>query len=169
MGSSSKKNPRQQAMPDPRQLIELQAATNRVNVDTPFGSQTYGAGPNGSTTLRTDIGPQGQALVGRGMSLGMTDSARQNVDPRMNELAGALLGRAGNRFGLNLGGSLQLSPDAVTPQPQAKPQAQTPPAPQGLAPAPQGGGQGFGGGGGGFWTNPQVRNDRLREMVGVKP
>ena len=76
MGSSNKKAPKQPKMPDPRELIALQAEYNRVNVDTPFGSQTYVPGPNGSTTLRSDIGPLGEALVGRGVGLGMTESAR---------------------------------------------------------------------------------------------
>lgn len=174
--SSSKKKPRTPDMPDPRELIELQAEYNRVNVDTPFGSQTYVPGPDGSTTLRTDIGPLGQALVGRGVSLGMTDSARQNVDPRMNELAGALLGRVGDRFGMNLGGALQLSPDAAMPQPQAKPQTQTPPSPSGpgVVDAGQGPGAGwFGGAGPGSPVGGPLngaQNDRFRQLMnsGVK-
>lgn len=127
--SSSKKAPKQQKMPDPKELIALQAEYNRVNVDTPFGSQTYVPGPDGSTTLKTDIGPLGQQLVNRGVSLGMTDSNRMSVDPRMNDLAGALLGNVGKRFGMNLGGSLQLAPEANMPQTPAKPQQQTQPAP----------------------------------------
>lgn len=142
--SSSKKAPKPPKMPDPKELIALQAEYNRVNVDTPFGKQTYVPGPGGSTTLKTDIGPMGQALVGRGVSLGMTDSARQSVDPRMNELAGALLGRVGDRFGMDLGGALQLSPDAAMPQQMQKP------APQPQQPVPQlptmgGGAPGMGG------------------------
>lgn len=128
--SSSKKAPKQQKMPDPKELIALQAEYNRVNVDTPFGSQTYIPGADGkSTTLKTDIGPLGQQLVNRGVGLGMTDSNRMNVDPRMNDLAGALLGNVGKRFGMNLGGSLQLAPEANMPQTPAKPQQQTQPAP----------------------------------------
>lgn len=138
---SSKKAPKAPKMPDPRELIALQAEYNRVNVDTPFGSQTYVPGPNGSTTLRTDIGPLGEALVGRGVSLGMTDSARQTIDPRMNQLAGALMGRLGERFGMDLGsGAAQLAPDPAMPQPQNKPApAQQPmPNPQLPQQGPQG-------------------------------
>lgn len=139
--SSSKKSPKQQKMPDPKELIALQAEYNRVNVDTPFGSQTYVPGPNGSTTLKTDIGPLGQQLVNRGVGLGMTDSNRMSVDPRMNELAGALLGNVGKRFGMDLGGSLQLAPEANMPQTPAKPQQQVQPAPAPTTAMPvQGGG-----------------------------
>jgi len=143
--SSSKKRPKTTPMPDPKELIALQAEYNRVNVDTPFGSQTYVPGPNGTTTLKTDIGPLGQQLVDRGVSLGMTDSNRMTVDPRMNELAGALLGKVGDRFGMNLGGSLQLAPTPNMPQPSSKPQPQPQPPPTGvppIMPPPQGGGAG---------------------------
>lgn len=164
---SSSKKPKSQKMPDPRELIALQAQMNRVNVDTPFGSQTYGDGPNGSTTLRTDIGPEGQALVGRGVGLGMTDSNRFSIDPRMNELAGALLGKVGNRFGMDLGGSLNLSPQANMPQ--SKPQAQAQPEPQGMPQAPQGPqiGGGFGGSfGPGGRVNPAQRIQELTQFQG---
>lgn len=171
MGSSSKKSPKQQAMPDPRELIELQAETNRVNVDTPFGSQTYVPGPNGSTTLKTDIGPLGQELVNRGVSLGMTDSNRMTVDPRMNDLAGALLGKVGQRFGMDLGGALQLAPTPNMPQNQAKPQAQSPPPPTGM-PSFNGGVVGGSspprGPSGGFWADPALRNQRLKELAGLQ-
>lgn len=136
--SSSKKSPKQQKMPDPKELIALQAEYNRVNVDTPFGKQTYVPGPDGSTTLKTDIGPEGQQLVGRGVGLGMTDSNRMNVDPRMNQLAGALLGNVGKRFGMDLGGSLELAPTANTPQNMAKPQNQAQPAPSPTTAMPMG-------------------------------
>lgn len=160
--SSSKKKPDMPDMPDPLELIRLQSEVNRVNVDTPFGSQNYVAGPNGSTTLRTDIGPMGQALVGRGVGLGMTDSARHNVDPRMNELAGALLGRVGSRFGMDLGGAMQLSPNAAMPP--AKP------APSGPQPGPNlpQAGPGLGGPSGpvGPIRGPQRPiDDRLEKLV----
>lgn len=166
MGSSSKKAPKAPKMPDPKELIALQAEMNRVNIDTPFGSQTYVPGPNGSTTLKTDIGPLGEALVGRGVSLGMTDSARQTIDPRMNELAGALLGRVGQRFGMDLGGALQLSPDAAMPQAQAKP------SPSGAMPDPSLGGMGgatggFAGNGGGMLGKPT--DPRLMQIAQKAP
>lgn len=164
--SSSKKKPRTPEMPDPRELIALQAEYNRVNVDTPFGSQTYVPGPNGSTTLRTDIGPLGQALVGRGVSLGMTDSARQTIDPRIEAIAGALGSRIGDRFGLNLGnGAMQLAPQAAMPQPQAKPQPQTPQNPN--LPPMQGPGPGVGSGSGPGLL-PFGDNERLRDLIRMK-
>jgi hypothetical protein len=69
-------------------LIDLQAQYNRVGVQTPFGSQRYEVGPDGrSSTLVTDIGPEGRALVGRAMGLANTDSNRMNVNPQIDGLA----------------------------------------------------------------------------------
>lgn len=128
-------------MPDPAQLIELAARVNRVNTDTPFGSQTYVPGPDGSTTLRTDIGPMGQALIGRAGALGLTDSQRLQIDPRLEQLAGGMLGRVGERFGMDLGGSLGLGgqgqgPNAAKPPGGTKPGSQPLPSPGGVQPAP---------------------------------
>lgn len=164
--SSSKKRPRTPEMPDPRELIALQAEYNRVNVDTPFGSQTYVPGPNGSTTLRTDIGPLGQALVGRGVDLGMTNSARQSIDPRVEAIAGALGSRIGDRFGLSLGSdAMQLAPPAAMPQQQAKPQPQTPANPS----LPQAPTQGWGvGSGSGPNPLPFGDNQRLQDLIRMK-
>lgn len=162
--SSSKKSPKQQKMPDPKELLALQAEYNRVNVDTPFGSQTYVPDGNGGTTLRTDIGPQGQQLVNRGVSLGMTDSNRMSVDPRMNQLAGALLGNVGKRFGMDLGGSLQLAPDPNMPQTPAKPQTQQMPVPTPTTAGPLGGyGSGVSGQG------PQQNLQLLQQLQQMKP
>lgn len=69
-------------------LIDLQAQYNRVGVRTPFGEQRYEVGPDGrSSTMVTDIGPEGQALVGRAVGLGMTDSARMQVPRQIDGLA----------------------------------------------------------------------------------
>lgn len=171
--SSSKKSPKQQKMPDPKELIALQAEYNRVNVDTPFGSQTYTPGADGrSTTLKTDIGPEGQQLVGRGVGLGMTDSNRMSVDPRMNQLAGGLLEKVGKRFGMDLGGSLQLAPEANMPQ--AKPQQQVQPTPGPTTAMPVGPGTGFGapaggiprvGGGSGGFSPSMVSPSQLNDFT----
>lgn len=110
-------------------LLDLQAQYNRVNVETPFGSQNYRTNQDGSKTLVTSLGPQGQQLVDRSMNLAMADSEQMHVPQQMNDIAGALAGRVGNRFGLQTGGPMQLSGG----------QAQKPP--QGQQPPPMGGNQ----------------------------
>jgi hypothetical protein len=69
-------------------LVDLQAQYNRVGVSTPFGSQRYEVGPDGrSSTLVTDIGPEGRALVNRAMGFANTDSNRMEVPGQVNGLA----------------------------------------------------------------------------------
>ena len=71
----------------------------------------------------TDIGPEGRGLVGRAVGLGMTDSARMNVPPQLEGMAGALASRVGQRMGLQYGNQpMQLGQQA--PRPPAKPQQQ---------------------------------------------
>jgi hypothetical protein len=110
-------------------LLDLQSQYNRVNVETPFGSQNYRTNQDGSRTLVTSLGRQGQQLVDRSMGLAMADSEQMRVPQQMNDIAGALAGRVGNRFGLQTGGPMQLSGG----------QAQKPP--QGQQPPPMGGNQ----------------------------
>ena len=69
-------------------LVDLQAQYNRVGVSTPFGSQRYEIGPDGrSSTMVTDIGPEGRALVNRAMGFATTDSGRMGVNPQIDGLA----------------------------------------------------------------------------------
>jgi hypothetical protein len=93
-----------------------------VGVRTPFGEQRYEIGPDGrSSTMVTDIGPEGQALVGRAVGLGMTDSARMQVPNQINGLAQALANRVGGRFGMAPEQGMQLSSQSPTPQAPQKP------------------------------------------------
>lgn len=104
-------------------LIDLQAQYNRVGYRTPFGEQRYIVGPDGrSSVMETDIGPEGRALVGRAVGIGMTDSARMRPPEQVNAIAGALANRIGSRFGLDPQQGFQLSQTpAQTP---SKPAAQ---------------------------------------------
>lgn len=112
-------------------LIELQAQTNRVGVETPFGSQNYRKNPDGTTTMVTDVGQEGRNLVGRAVGMGMTDSNRMQVPAQMNGLAGALMSRVGQRLGQNYGSQpVQLSQSPAMPA--AKPQQQGPMPPTNL-------------------------------------
>lgn len=99
-----------------------------MGVETPFGSQNYRKNPDGTTTMRTDIGPEGQALVSRAVGLGMTDSNRLQAPGQLGPMAGALASRVGQRLGLNMGNHpIQIGQQAA--QPAAKPQPQNMPPP----------------------------------------
>lgn len=133
MGSSKKKPdaPKMPTANELRPLIELQAQYNRVGTETPFGAQNYRRNPDGTFSMVTDIGPEGRALVGRAVGLGMTDSSRMQVPAHLNALAGALAGRIGQRFGMQGPQGFSLSSPAAQAQAkQAAPQA--PPRPVGL-------------------------------------
>lgn len=105
-------------------LIDLQAQYNRVGVRTPFGEQRYEVGPDGrSSTMVTDIGPEGRALVGRAVGLGMTDSSRMQVPNQINGLAQALANRVGGRFGMAPEQGMEIAPRQSPPQQPQKPQA----------------------------------------------
>ena len=84
----------------------------------------------------TDIGQEGRGLVGRAVGLGMTDSARMNVPPQLEGMAGALASRVGQRMGLQYGNQpMQLGQQA--PMPAQKPQQQQMPPPANLPPGPR--------------------------------
>lgn len=130
-------------------LIDLQAQYNRVGVRTPFGEQRYEVGPDGrSSTMVTDIGPEGQALVGRAVGLGMTDSARMQVPNQINGLAQALANRVGSRFGMAPEQGMQLASSNNQVQTPAKPESRAPSMPSaGASTGPTlGGNRGQGGG-----------------------
>lgn len=122
------------AMPTPEQLkplLELQARYNRVGTQTPFGSQTYRTNPDGSSTLVTDIGEDGRAMINRAGGLAMTDSARVASNPALDGITGALAGRVGSRLGVNVGSapmSLVSQPQRAQKPAQAQPPALPPPS-----------------------------------------
>ena len=164
MGSSKKKTPdvKMPTAAELRPIIELQAEANRVGVETPFGSQNYRRNPDGTTSMVTDIGPEGRALVGRAVGLGMTDSTRMQAPGQVNQIASALANRIGGRFGIEPGQAFNVSGPAAMPQAKAQPQqppaAQLPQAPQPSGPMPNA--PGLGG------NRPEYRElaDVLRSM-----
>lgn len=138
MGSKAPKAAKLPTAAELAPLVDLQAQYNRVGYETPFGAQNYITNPDGTFTLKTDIGPEGRKLVERAVGIGMTDSNRFAVPDQINSIASALANRVGERFGLPAGQGFQLSPQAA--KPSAKPQAQAaPPTPQGLPQATTGG------------------------------
>lgn len=135
MGSKAPKAAKLPTASELAPLIDLQAQYNRVGYETPFGAQNYITNPDGTFTLKTDIGPEGRKLVERAVGIGMTDSNRFAVPDQINSIASALANRVGERFGLPAGQGFQLSPNAA--KPSAKPQQQAAPPPaQGLPQAP---------------------------------
>lgn len=136
--SGSKGGSKAPGLPKPEELkplLELQNQYNRVGVENPFGSQNYRRNPDGTSTLVTDIGQDGQNMIRRAGTLGMTDSAMVQGNPQLDAMAGALAGRVGSRLGLQGGGSpIGLVQQPTRPQ---KPQTATPPTNgTGLPPPP---------------------------------
>lgn len=117
-------------------------------METPFGSQNYRKNPDGTTTMVTDVGPEGRELVGRAVGLGMTDSNRMQAPGQLGNMAGALASRVGQRLGLDMGnmpiqiGQQPAMPQAKPAPQQGMPQPQLPSVPPGVTPPrmPPGGG-----------------------------
>lgn len=131
MGKSSS----QAKMPTAAELgpiLELQNKYNRVGSNNQLGGQNYTRNADGSFNLDTTLTPQGQALADRAGGFAMTNSAQMQMPSSMNDLAGALASRVGQRVGIQQGSQpMQLMGQQQGPQ--AKPQQgqQQPPA-QGL-------------------------------------
>lgn len=124
------KKPKAPKAPDPKEIIAAQAQANRVNVNTPFGSQTYATGADGRTELNTSYSPEMQALAQRAMSLAGKDSTRYQMPPGMENIMGGIMNKVGGRYGQ--GGNVG---DAVANSGGRKQSpAQTMPAPQNIAP-----------------------------------
>lgn len=66
------KSPKPPKPIDPTTVINAQANANRINRITPFGSQTYGTGPDGKPTFTTSLSPNMQGLVDKSMSVSQT-------------------------------------------------------------------------------------------------
>lgn len=171
MGGSSKKGSDDNDIPqiNPQQLIDQAIAANRVNVSTPFGSQTY----NGNT-LTTQLSPEMQALLGQQMARA-GGSASQYVLPGANaDILNGLNTRLDQRYGIPAaptGGSGNApgsggggAPGPVIPPttPPAAPPAQPPvirPPTSGPGTTPGGGGLGEGAFGPGSYASPSGGNN----------
>lgn len=88
---------------DTNQLINLQRQNNQISTFTPFGSQTYGTGPNGERTYTTQITPQLQQMIDRGMGLASRNLERYTPPPGFDQLVNLYMSRALNGRG-NSGG-----------------------------------------------------------------
>lgn len=115
MGSSK---PPKQEVPDAARTLALEARYNRVGQSGPGGSARYGRGPGGNTEIQTLLSPQMQQILNQRGGLAMTQSTNQQMNPELNDLANAILGRIGQRNGLNLGGGAPWQLMGQAPQRQ---------------------------------------------------
>jgi len=128
MGILKPKVPKLPEAPDPLKQIELQARFNRIGQDTPFGSTSFVQNPDGSFTQKQTLSPELQQAFQRALQFSGPSQQVQLPD-QVGQLAGALAGKLGQRFGLNLGNSpLSLKPPPAQQQPGAD--ANQPPAVQ---------------------------------------
>lgn len=118
MGQSAGKPP---AAPDPSTILGLQNQYNRYNTQTPFGSTSWAMGPNGHETQTTSLSPQMQGAMDRAFSAAETPYTKEYVPQGMDQLASAMLGRVGSRYGLSGSGLntnlQQQKPAQGAPQP----------------------------------------------------
>ncbi len=77
----------------------MQNRENRVNTRTPFGSQTYGTDASGRTTFTTELSPELQALVTRGMGLAGRDLQRYQMPEQANQILANIMARVNRRNG----------------------------------------------------------------------
>lgn len=119
MGASAGKPP---AAPDPNQVLALQNQYNRSNSVGPFGSQSWSSsGPGGHETLTTNLSPQMQGAVDRAFAAASTPYQKEYVPQGMDQLASAILGKVGGRYGISgsdLNTNLQQQKPAAGMSPQ---------------------------------------------------
>lgn len=89
--------------PDPQRIIELQNQFNRTNTVNPFGSSYWSKDQNGHETVTTTPSEQMQAAINRAFALSATPSQKLYVPQGMDQLASAIMGRVGARYGLGNG------------------------------------------------------------------
>lgn len=80
---------------DPTQVIQAQEQANRYDINGPFGSQTWGTGPDGKATRTTTLSPQVQGMFDRGFGL-----ASQNLTPLNSSKSDEFKGLQNHMLGL---------------------------------------------------------------------
>lgn len=103
---------------DPNTLINAQQKANDVDRITPFGSQTYGTGPDGQKTFTTSLSPQMQGLMDRGMGLAGTQLTPLSNPQGFDGLQSALMNKVQSHY---------ASPSASPQGAQKAQQQQLPP------------------------------------------
>lgn len=105
--------------PDPNVIIPLESQYNRWNSSGPFGSQSWSSGgPGGHETLTTNLSPQMQGAVDRAFQASQAQLTPKYIPQGLDQLASAMLGRIGSRYGLS-GNGLNTNLQAQKPQSQS--------------------------------------------------
>lgn len=86
--------------PDPAQIIALQSQYNRYNQSNPFGTASWSTDPNGHETLTTTPSERTQGAIDRAFTAAETPYQRMDTPTGLGQLAEAMLGRVGARYGL---------------------------------------------------------------------
>lgn len=94
------KKQKQKKVPDinPQALIRENSMMNRANVNTPFGSQVYGTGPDGRSTLTTELSPEMKQLVAQQFQRAGQAPAQYHAPQGQNQLLASLLARVNSRY-----------------------------------------------------------------------
>jgi hypothetical protein len=87
------KTPKPPTPIDPTTVINAQSAANRIDKITPFGSQTYGTGPNGQQTFTTSLSPGMQGLVDRSMQVAQTPLTPLSQAPGLGNLQNLIMNK----------------------------------------------------------------------------
>lgn len=140
MSSGNSKPP---AAPDPAMIIGLQNKYNRYNTHNPFGSASWADDGSGHETLTQAPSDQMQGAIDRAFQYSATPNQQEHIPQGMSQLASAIMGRVGARYGLGTadpnnhtigatggaygdphGGALDTSMTSQKPQGQSAPPPQ---------------------------------------------
>lgn len=91
------------AAPDPQTVINAQERANHYNASNPFGSATWSTGADGRDTLTQSYSPGVQQMYNQALTSAATPRQQMQVPEGMSQLASAILGRVGARYGLGSG------------------------------------------------------------------
>lgn len=109
-------------VPDPREIMEAEARYNRVGTRNPFGSVRW----EGNTQV-TELSPQMQAMTDRMFDLNSRDSQRFELPEFLSTIAGGIMGRVGDRYGVSKPEQPGAMPPPQFTQPTGPAQIGTPP------------------------------------------
>jgi len=89
--------------PDPNTVIQAQENANHFNASNPFGTASWARDASGRDTLTQSMSPQMQAMMNQAITSAQTPRQEMQVPEGMSQLASAILGRVGARYGLGSG------------------------------------------------------------------
>jgi hypothetical protein len=89
--------------PDPNAVIRAQENANHYNANNPFGSASWTTGADGRDTMTQSMSPVMQQLMNQATGSALAPRQQMQTPEGMNQLASAILGRVGARYGLGTG------------------------------------------------------------------